>query len=120
MLCFTQARTLSSGKRWRTILLTGRQQRRPHAEVHDGDVVRTVGTRRPGVLELEDGDSRDPLDEPDAGLVELLDPRDLVDRVFGPAAEGLDHAEPRPFGGSARGAGRASSQLMWSIGCQAR
>jgi hypothetical protein len=53
------------------------------------------------VFELEHGDSPDPLDQADAGLVEFLDACDLVDLVFGPPAERLDHAKARTFRGAA-------------------
>ena len=112
MLCFTQALILSSENRRRTIWLTACQYRGPCAEVHHRDVVRTVRARRPGVFELEDNDSSHSQDEPNARLVEFLDASDLIDLVFGSAAEGLDHTEARSFRGPPAGAGRASSQRM--------
>jgi hypothetical protein len=118
MLCFTQARTLSSGKRWHTIRLTGASAAR--AEVHHRDVVSAVRAGRPRVLELEDGHSSDPQHEPDARLVEFLDAGDLVHLVFRSGAECLDHPEARSFRSSTRGCRAGQFPLDVSMGCQAR
>jgi len=55
------------------------------------------------VFELEDRYPGDPLDQPDTGLVELLDAGHLIDRVLRAPAERLDHPEPCALGGAATG-----------------
>ena len=73
------------------------------AEVHHADVVRPVGSPRPGVLELEDPHPGDPTHQPDTGLVELLDAFDGVDAEALVAPERLDDAIARTLVGAATG-----------------
>src|ERR1700757_3275167 len=98
------------------------QRGRSGPDVHHADVMHTVGTGRPGVLELKYLGAGNALDEANAGFVKFFDPLDHVDPVLGAPTELFDDVEPGAFAGAgapARAA-RANSHRMWSSGCQAR
>jgi hypothetical protein len=98
MLCFTHARSISSGKLSAYRTVERREQAGACPDAHHRDVVRAVASCGPRVLELEDDNSRDALDQPDARLVELLHPVDDVDLEFRLPAERGGSSDPPRYG----------------------